>query len=129
MSLHGAEVVVAGGGIGGTATALLLARIGARVTLLERREAGGDPGAGLLLHPNGLAVLVGLGLGPAVAAAGRVLTGSSLRTAAGIRLLDRRAWVSAPASARDDDTPDADQQRSQLAGLSTERTRHEPARS
>ena len=43
-------------------------------------------------------------------------------------LLDRRAWASAPPSARDE-TPDADQQRSQLAGLSTERTRHEPARS
>jgi 2-polyprenyl-6-methoxyphenol hydroxylase-like FAD-dependent oxidoreductase len=94
MSTHAAEVVVTGGGIGGTVTALLLARIGASVTLLERREPGAATGAGLLLHPNGLAVLAGLGLGPAVAAAGRVLTGSSLRTAAGIRLLD----LPAPAS-------------------------------
>ena len=94
MSTHAAEVVVVGGGIGGTVTALLLARTGASVTLLERREPGAATGAGILLHPNGLAVLAGLGLGPAVAAAGRVLTGSSLRTAAGIRLLD----LPAPAS-------------------------------
>jgi glycine/D-amino acid oxidase-like deaminating enzyme len=34
MSTHGAEIVVAGGGIGGTLAPLLLARTGARVTLL-----------------------------------------------------------------------------------------------
>ena len=94
MSMQGAEVVVAGGGIGGTVTALLLGRIAAEVTLLERREAGADVGAGILLHPNGLAVLAGLGLGAAVAAAGNVLPGSSLRTAAGTRLLDLPAAAS-----------------------------------
>jgi 2-polyprenyl-6-methoxyphenol hydroxylase-like FAD-dependent oxidoreductase len=88
MSMQIADVVVAGGGIGGTVAALLLARTGARVTLLERREAVAEPGAGLLLHPNGLAVLAGLGLATAVHAAGHVLAGSSVRDPRGRVLLD-----------------------------------------
>ncbi|MGH3879573.1 MAG: FAD-dependent oxidoreductase, partial [Actinophytocola sp.] len=42
--------------------ALLLARAGASVTLLERDAAPAGVGAGILLQPNGLAVLTGLGL-------------------------------------------------------------------
>jgi 2-polyprenyl-6-methoxyphenol hydroxylase-like FAD-dependent oxidoreductase len=87
MTMHGAEVVIAGGGIGGTVTALLLARTGAQVTLLERGQADTTLGAGLLLHPNGLAVLAGLGLGPAVAAAGHVVPGSAVRDRRGRVLL------------------------------------------
>jgi len=88
MSLQIADVVVVGGGIGGTVAALLLARTGARVTLLERRAADAEPGAGLLLHPNGLSVLAGLGLGTAVDAAGHVLTTSAVRDRRGRVLLD-----------------------------------------
>lgn len=52
-----------GAGIGGATCALLLARVGCEVVLLER-SAGPEPGAGTAigLHPNGLAVLYGLGL-------------------------------------------------------------------
>lgn len=57
------RVIVVGGAIGGAATALLLARGGARVTLLERVPEPGAVGAGIMLQPNGLAVLYGLGLG------------------------------------------------------------------
>jgi 2-polyprenyl-6-methoxyphenol hydroxylase-like FAD-dependent oxidoreductase len=57
------RVVVVGAGIGGLASALLLARTGASVTLLERHSSSTAVGAGLLLQPNGLAVLSGLGLG------------------------------------------------------------------
>lgn len=60
------EVVVAGAGIGGAAAALLLANAGARVTLCERVEEPRAVGAGILLQPNGLAVLYGLGLGDAL---------------------------------------------------------------
>ena len=60
--LPSTHVVVVGAGPGGTATALLLARAGAHVTLLERAEASRPVGAGILLQPNGLAVLDGLGL-------------------------------------------------------------------
>jgi 2-polyprenyl-6-methoxyphenol hydroxylase-like FAD-dependent oxidoreductase len=57
------RVIVVGGAIGGAATALLLARDGARVTLLERVAEPAAVGAGIMLQPNGLAVLYGLGLG------------------------------------------------------------------
>jgi uncharacterized protein len=51
--------------------------------------------------------------------------------AVALLLFDRRSWITAPASARDE-TPDGDlrppAQHSSLAGLSTDRTRHEHAR-
>jgi 2-polyprenyl-6-methoxyphenol hydroxylase-like FAD-dependent oxidoreductase len=62
MKLAKMNVVVVGAGVGGTAAALLLARAGASVCLLERATAPGAVGAGILLQPNGLAVLGGLGL-------------------------------------------------------------------
>ena len=83
MSMNGFSVVVAGGGIGGLGAALLLARAGADVTLVEQVENPAEVGAGLLLQPNGLAVLDGLGLGEAVTAAGIRVDGSALRNAAG----------------------------------------------
>jgi 2-polyprenyl-6-methoxyphenol hydroxylase-like FAD-dependent oxidoreductase len=73
------DVVVAGAGIGGAAAALLLARYGARVTLLERVAEPRAVGAGILLQPNGLAVLYGLGLRDALAARARV--GREIRVA------------------------------------------------
>ena len=83
MSIDGISVIVAGGGIGGLGTALLLARAGADVTLVEQVENPAEVGAGLLLQPNGLAVLDGLGLGEAVTAAGIRANGGSVRNAAG----------------------------------------------
>jgi 2-polyprenyl-6-methoxyphenol hydroxylase-like FAD-dependent oxidoreductase len=62
MSLDGKHVAVIGAGIGGAATALLAARAGARVTLLEREVEPRAIGTGILLHPNALAVLYGLDL-------------------------------------------------------------------
>jgi 2-polyprenyl-6-methoxyphenol hydroxylase-like FAD-dependent oxidoreductase len=58
------QAVIVGAGIGGTAGALLLARIGFEVVLVER--AGGptpEAGTAIALYPNGLSVLYGLGLG------------------------------------------------------------------
>lgn len=63
MRLTGLRVTVAGAGIGGAATALLFARAGAEVTVVERVSDPKAVGAGILLQPNGLAVLYGLGLG------------------------------------------------------------------
>ena len=63
----GLDVVVAGCGIGGAAAALLLAGGGARVTLLERVRVPKAVGAAILLAPNGLAVLYGLGFAPFLA--------------------------------------------------------------
>jgi 2-polyprenyl-6-methoxyphenol hydroxylase-like FAD-dependent oxidoreductase len=81
--IGGMDVIVAGGGIGGLATALLLADAGASVTLLERVAAPTAVGAGILLQPNGLAVLDALGLGEALERAGRRMREPALRSAAG----------------------------------------------
>ncbi|TNF61475.1 MAG: FAD-dependent oxidoreductase [Burkholderiales bacterium] len=55
-------VLVAGGGIGGLAAALALARQGVQVTLLEQASAFGEVGAGLQLGPNAVRVLQEWGL-------------------------------------------------------------------
>jgi 2-polyprenyl-6-methoxyphenol hydroxylase-like FAD-dependent oxidoreductase len=79
MSLTGKHVIVVGGGIGGAVTALLSARAGARVTLLEQYEKPHTVPSGLLLQPNGLAVLYGLDLDERLLRRGTRL--SSLRVA------------------------------------------------
>ncbi|HZD69173.1 MAG TPA: NAD(P)/FAD-dependent oxidoreductase [Actinomycetes bacterium] len=88
MSMRGRTVAVAGGGIAGMAAALLLARAGASVTLVERVAAPEAVGAGLLLQPNGLAVLGGLGLGEELErGAHRLDDGLALRDASGTVLV------------------------------------------
>jgi salicylate hydroxylase len=60
------DVVIAGGGIGGLACALALARAGQRVQLLEQASAFGEVGAGLQLGPNAVRVLDAWGLSNAL---------------------------------------------------------------
>lgn len=69
MDLSGLTVTICGGATGGCAAALLLARAGARVTLLERVAEPRAIGAGIAIAENGLAVLESLGLGPALSVA------------------------------------------------------------
>jgi 3-hydroxybenzoate 6-monooxygenase len=56
-------VLVAGGGIGGLATALALARQGFAVTVLEQAAELGEIGAGIQLGPNAFAAFDALGVG------------------------------------------------------------------
>ena len=56
-------VLVAGGGIGGIAAALALARRGFAVKVLEQASQLGEIGAGLQLGPNGFAAFDALGIG------------------------------------------------------------------
>jgi salicylate hydroxylase len=57
-----AEVVVAGGGIGGLSAALACAQAGANVSLYERGAEFSEFGAGIQLGPNAVRVLHGWGL-------------------------------------------------------------------
>ena len=79
MSLAGEKVAVIGGGIGGLAAALALARRGARVQVLERAPALTEVGAGLQIAPNGVAVLAALGLLDAAAPLASVAEAVELR--------------------------------------------------
>ena len=65
-----AEVIIAGGSVGGCATALHLARRGHEVIVLERSEFPREKICGEGLMPHGVAALRALGLFDAVEAAG-----------------------------------------------------------
>lgn len=56
------SALIVGAGIGGLATAIALHRAGVAVTVLERRTALSEEGAGLQLGPNAVAVLRRLGI-------------------------------------------------------------------
>ncbi|MGB8404576.1 MAG: FAD-dependent monooxygenase [Mycobacterium sp.] len=60
--LDGARVIIAGGGIGGAAAALALARRGAAVTLFERASEFSEVGAGLQIGPHGSRILSSWGV-------------------------------------------------------------------
>ncbi len=62
VALAGARVIIAGGGIGGAANALALAKKGASVTLFERAKEFGEVGAGLQVGPHGARILDSWGL-------------------------------------------------------------------
>ena len=61
-----APILICGGGIGGLALALALAKTGRRSTVLEQRDSFGAEGAGIQLGPNGVRVLQRLGLAEAL---------------------------------------------------------------
>ncbi len=64
------DFVIAGGGIGGLACALALARAGVTVRVLERTAEFREIGAGIQMAPNASRVLAGLGVMEAIEAVG-----------------------------------------------------------
>ena len=66
------SAIVIGGGIAGMATAAVLGRMGASVTILEQAPELLEVGAGLQVSPNGLCVLRALGLEPELIQRGAV---------------------------------------------------------
>ena len=80
------NVIVAGAGIGGLTTALMLARSGFRVTLLEQAARLSETGAGIQLSPNVTRILIGLGLGERLRAAASVPEAVTVKTATGGKL-------------------------------------------
>ena len=64
------RVCVIGCGTAGAAAAVLLARAGCEVTVLERVAAPAAVGAGIVVQPSGQAVLARLGLLDTIAARG-----------------------------------------------------------
>ena len=66
MSLLPRPVLIAGGGIGGLALAVALARRGYPSIVLERQAVPAAAGAGIQLGPNGVRALQRLGVGDMV---------------------------------------------------------------
>ena len=84
------HAVVVGAGIGGLTASLILSRVAARVTLVEREERPYEVGAALALQANGMAVLGRLGLLPAVEAVSARIDRMDIRSVTGRRLLSAR---------------------------------------
>ena len=62
MTWQATDILVAGGGIGGLAAGVALARTGASVRLIERAEHWGEVGAGIQIGPNVTRIMQGWGL-------------------------------------------------------------------
>jgi salicylate hydroxylase len=80
------NVLIAGAGIGGLSAALMLARSGFRVTLMEQAERLEETGAGIQLSPNATRILIEMGLGPRLRADVFEPQGITIHTASGSTL-------------------------------------------
>jgi salicylate hydroxylase len=77
------RAVVVGGGIGGTAAAVALARAGIGVVVYEQAQRLAEVGAGVSLAPNGLRMLERLGVGDGVERLGARHVSAELRLSDG----------------------------------------------
>src|SRR5476651_343585 len=73
------KLIIAGGGIGGIATALALHRAGIDFRLFEQAPTFTEVGAGMSLWPNATRILHSLGVLDAVAAQGEEVTQFNLQ--------------------------------------------------
>ena len=77
------RAVVVGGGLGGIAAAVALARAGVDVQVHEQAQQLAEVGAGVSLAPNGLRMLERLGVGEGIARAGARYAAAQLRLSDG----------------------------------------------
>ncbi|MGL5733443.1 MAG: FAD-dependent monooxygenase, partial [Beijerinckiaceae bacterium] len=82
-------IAIAGAGIGGLTAALALAQKGFPVTIIERATRFEEVGAGLQITPNASRVLIGLGLGGALAKTATAPEAIDIR-----RIAEPRAYAS-----------------------------------
>ena len=94
LNTRTAPVLVAGGGIGGVAAALALARQGYAVKVLEQAPQLGEIGAGIQLGPNAFAAFDALGIGELARA--RAVYTDEQHPPAGLRCLKQSAVSSGP---------------------------------
>lgn len=90
------DALVVGAGPGGSATAALLARAGHRVLLLDRAVFPRDKACSEYMSPETVRLLDGLGVMPALDAAGAPLEGTAVIAPRGSRLHGRFALAGAP---------------------------------
>lgn len=84
-----APVLIAGGGIGGLATAIALAQRGIPARVLERRSRLSEAGAGIQIGPNGVRALRRLGADRLLAASAARPSAITVRDGAGGTVLAR----------------------------------------
>ena len=82
------SIAIVGGGIGGLASAILLARAGREVTVYEQAKVSGPVGAGFLLQPPGQLVLEKLGILDEISKQAVPILGLQSQTAKGRKILD-----------------------------------------
>jgi len=80
------NIIIAGAGIGGLTAALLLARSGFRVVILEQARRLEETGAGIQLSPNATRILVAAGLRERLSADAAIPSAIAIKTAAGSNL-------------------------------------------
>lgn len=91
-------ILIAGGGIGGVATALALAKYGIASHVFERRAAGAEEGAGIQIGPNGTRILTSLGIADALrplVAAPEAISVRNGATGKGLVRLPLGRWIEA----------------------------------
>lgn len=117
-------VLIAGGGIGGLAIALALARKGMASRVLERRPEFSEEGAGIQIGPNGTRVLQDIGAAGALSEQAATPDGLQVRDALNAHALARLpfgSWIAERHGA-----PYWTAHRRDLHGALVETARHEP---